>query len=57
MCVFQPYAMKSVLWALVTVVIALQSVECVKRTYYIGIREENWNYAPSGNLVNTDLNE
>ena len=25
--------------------------ECVTRTYYIGIREENWNYAPLGKNV------
>ncbi|KAK7172295.1 hypothetical protein R3I93_004573 [Phoxinus phoxinus] len=48
--------MKSVLCAFVTAVIALQCAECIKRTYYIGIREENWNYAPGGNLVNIDLN-
>uniref|UniRef100_A0A8C1ULQ4 ferroxidase n=1 Tax=Cyprinus carpio TaxID=7962 RepID=A0A8C1ULQ4_CYPCA len=45
--------MKSVLSALVTAVIALQQAECLKRTYYIAIREEDWNYAPSGtNLIN-----
>uniref|UniRef100_A0A8C2JJY9 ferroxidase n=1 Tax=Cyprinus carpio TaxID=7962 RepID=A0A8C2JJY9_CYPCA len=46
--------MKSVLLsALVTAVIALQQAECLKRTYYIAIREEDWNYAPSGtNLIN-----
>lgn len=49
--------MKSVLCAFVTVVIALQRAECIKRTYYIAIREEDWNYAPNGNLVNSDLNE
>jgi len=49
--------MKSVWCALVTAVIALQRAECIKRTYYIGIREEDWDYAPGGNLVNSDLNE
>lgn len=50
---FQIKAMKSVLCAFVTAVIALQQAECLKRTYYIAIREEDWNYAPSGrNLIN-----
>ncbi|CAM4556627.1 unnamed protein product [Leuciscus chuanchicus] len=49
--------MKSVLCSLLTVVIALQRAECIKRTYYIAIREEDWDYAPRGNLVNSDLNE
>ncbi|XP_039550248.1 hephaestin-like protein 1a isoform X2 [Pimephales promelas] len=49
--------MKSVWCALVTAVIALQRAECIKRTYYIGIREEDWDYAPDGNLVNSDLNK
>uniref|UniRef100_A0A8C1KWX7 ferroxidase n=1 Tax=Cyprinus carpio TaxID=7962 RepID=A0A8C1KWX7_CYPCA len=45
--------MKFVLCAFLTAVIALQRAECLKRTYYIAIREENWNYAPSGrNLIN-----
>ncbi|XP_052471931.1 ferroxidase HEPHL1 isoform X1 [Carassius gibelio] len=45
--------MKSVLFALMTAVIALQRAECLTRTYYIAINEENWNYAPSGrNLIN-----
>ncbi|XP_030634614.1 hephaestin-like protein 1 isoform X2 [Chanos chanos] len=38
---------------LVTLLLALNSIECTTRKYYIGIREEDWNYAPSGkNLVN-----
>lgn len=52
--------MKSVLCAFVTAVIALQRAECLKRTYYIAIREEDWNYAPRGNLINnrsTELNK
>ncbi|XP_051718057.1 ferroxidase HEPHL1-like isoform X1 [Ctenopharyngodon idella] len=45
--------MKPVLCAFVTAVIALQRAECLKRTYYIGIREEYWDYAPSRrNLIN-----
>uniref|UniRef100_A0A673FRD1 ferroxidase n=1 Tax=Sinocyclocheilus rhinocerous TaxID=307959 RepID=A0A673FRD1_9TELE len=45
--------MKSVLCAFVTAVLALQQAECLKRTYYIAIREEDWNYAPSArNLIN-----
>ncbi|KAK2881551.1 hypothetical protein Q8A67_018819 [Cirrhinus molitorella] len=45
--------MKPVLCALMTAVIALQRAECLKRTYYIGIREEDWDYAPTGrNLIN-----
>lgn len=46
--------MKSVfLCAFVTAAIALQQAESLKRTYYIAIREEDWNYAPSGrNLIN-----
>uniref|UniRef100_A0A673H082 ferroxidase n=1 Tax=Sinocyclocheilus rhinocerous TaxID=307959 RepID=A0A673H082_9TELE len=44
--------MKSVLCAFMTAVIALHRAESLKRTYYIAIREENWNYAPSGrNLI------
>ncbi|XP_067220570.1 ferroxidase HEPHL1-like [Chanodichthys erythropterus] len=51
-CVFS-YKMKPVMWAFVAAVIALQRAECLKRTYYIGIREENWDYAPSRrNLIN-----
>uniref|UniRef100_A0A671M8J2 ferroxidase n=1 Tax=Sinocyclocheilus anshuiensis TaxID=1608454 RepID=A0A671M8J2_9TELE len=46
-------AMKSVLCAFVTAVLALQQAECLKRSYYIAIREEDWNYAPSArNLIN-----
>uniref|UniRef100_A0A671M1Z5 ferroxidase n=1 Tax=Sinocyclocheilus anshuiensis TaxID=1608454 RepID=A0A671M1Z5_9TELE len=45
--------MKSVLCAFVTAVLALQQAECLKRSYYIAIREEDWNYAPSArNLIN-----
>ncbi|RXN25752.1 hephaestin 1 [Labeo rohita] len=45
--------MKTVLCTFMTAVIALQRAECLKRTYYIGIREEDWNYAPTGrNLIN-----
>ncbi|KAK9962618.1 hypothetical protein ABG768_007975 [Culter alburnus] len=45
--------MKPVLCAFVTALIALQCAECLKRTYYIGIREETWDYAPSRrNLIN-----
>ncbi|XP_073673584.1 ferroxidase HEPHL1-like [Garra rufa] len=45
--------MKSVLCAFMTVIIALQRAECLQRTYYIGIQEEDWNYAPTGrNLIN-----
>lgn len=45
--------MKSVLCAFVTAVIALQQAECLKRTYYIAIREEDWDYSPTGrNLIN-----
>ncbi|KAK2881550.1 hypothetical protein Q8A67_018818 [Cirrhinus molitorella] len=45
--------MKSMLCAFMTAVIALPRAECLDRTYYIGIREEDWNYAPTGrNLIN-----
>jgi len=47
------YKMKPVLCAFVMALIALQRAECLKRTYYIGIREEYWDYAPSRrNLIN-----
>ncbi|XP_026138757.1 hephaestin-like protein 1 isoform X1 [Carassius auratus] len=42
----------SVLCVFVTAVFALQQAECLKRTYYIAIREDFWDYAPSGrNLI------
>lgn len=45
--------MKFMLCVLVTAAIALHRIECMERTYYIGIREEDWNYAPSRlNLIN-----
>ncbi|XP_056329240.1 hephaestin-like protein 1a [Danio aesculapii] len=45
--------MKFMLCVLVTASIALHRTQCMERTYYIGIREEDWNYAPSGlNLIN-----
>lgn len=45
--------MKFMLCVLVTAAVALHWVECMERTYYIGIREEDWNYAPSRrNLIN-----
>ncbi|KAJ8367968.1 hypothetical protein SKAU_G00079960 [Synaphobranchus kaupii] len=33
---------------LLTLYIKLSVIECITRTYYIGIKEETWNYAPSG---------
>ncbi|KAI2656580.1 Ferroxidase HEPHL1 [Labeo rohita] len=45
--------MRSVLCVFITAMIALPPAECLQRTYYIGIREEDWNYAPTGrNLIN-----
>ncbi|XP_043114841.1 hephaestin-like protein 1a [Puntigrus tetrazona] len=45
--------MKCVLRVFLTAVIALQQADCLKRTYYMAIREEDWDYAPSGrNLIN-----
>ncbi|XP_051962699.1 hephaestin-like protein 1a isoform X2 [Xyrauchen texanus] len=42
-----------VLCALLMTVIALRQAECLVRTYYIAIKEEAWNYAPSQqNLIN-----
>ncbi|XP_053564591.1 ferroxidase HEPHL1 [Bombina bombina] len=34
----------------------LHPVECITRTYYIGIVEEAWDYAPSGKNLITDQN-
>lgn len=32
---------------------SIGNINCVERTYYFGIREENWDYAPSGrNRIN-----
>ncbi|XP_035242447.1 hephaestin-like protein 1a [Anguilla anguilla] len=37
---------------LLTLYIKFSVNECITRTYYIGIKEETWNYAPSGkNLI------
>ncbi|XP_065137982.1 hephaestin-like protein 1a isoform X2 [Paramisgurnus dabryanus] len=42
--------MKSVLWIL-TALLA-QQAQCIVRKYYLAIREEDWNYAPTGrNLI------
>ncbi|XP_072525444.1 hephaestin-like protein 1a [Salminus brasiliensis] len=40
---------------LIILIVLFRLGQCVTRTYYIGIREENWNYAPSGRNIISGL--